>query len=120
MFTTKNYNELGFIKLNDDNLTFRRESGDGLKKNVSDLPFYFLNIASSTPYVAYKGNNITSSLSKQFELITDKNELSTEHGEQWVKVKKNDEGKWQYTYQLTDNDSSIIKQTKNLWRKKRI
>lgn len=117
LFTTKNYNELGFIKLNDDNLTFRRESGDGLKKNVSDLPFYFLNIASSTPYVAYKGNNITSSLSKQIELITDKNELSTEHGEQWVKVKKNDEGKWQYTYQLTDNDSSIIKQTKTCGEK---
>lgn len=87
-----------------------------IKKATAEVDAYYLNLANSC--VAYKENNITSSsLSKQIELITDKNELSTEHGEQWVKVKKNDEGKWQYTYQLTDNDSSIIKQTKTCGEK---
>lgn len=35
----------------------------------------------------------------------------------WVQVQKNKDGKWYYTYQLTNADSSIIKQTKTCGEK---
>lgn len=71
-----------------------------IQKTASEVDCYYLNL--TTNYVACNEQNV---------LITDENDLSGDK-ENYVKVQKNEDGKWQYTYQLTNADSSSIKETK--------
>lgn len=59
----------------------------------------------------YDLNSGCLALNDSEQIYQDDNEPDISTGT-WVKVEKTGDKKWQYTYQLTDKDSSYIKQTK--------
>ena len=72
------------------------------KQSPSDITSYWYDL--NTQQMALNKNN------NGYSIYTgdDKPNLSG----RWVKVEKTGDKKWQYSYQLTNNDSSYIKQTK--------
>ena len=109
----KQTREMTVIADNTDNIVFGFFAGNNGyqgKFNGGSYSFNQSDIPSDITSYWYSLNMQQIALLNDYSIYTSDNKPNLSGT--WVKVEKNDDGKWQYTYQLTDNEFSSMTQTK--------